>query len=118
MNTRVAAGGVSRRPNRALRALAIVSIVLGALALIDAGITLVWQEPITALIALVRQNHLSGELRKVERASPTTAEQRALSSLRDERLPDRVPRLGDAAPHSRRQPGRADRRSRAWTRAT
>ena len=45
-----------------------------------------WQEPITALIALVRQNHLSGELRKVERASPTTAEQRALSSLRDERL--------------------------------
>ncbi|MGP8242686.1 MAG: sortase [Solirubrobacteraceae bacterium] len=85
MNTRPVVGGVSRRPNRALRALAIALIIFGALALIDAGITLVWQEPITALIALVRQNHLSGELRQVERTSPTAAEQRALASLRDER---------------------------------
>jgi sortase A len=84
--THVAAGGISRRPNRALRALAIALILLGALALIDAGVTLVWQEPITALIALVRQHHLSGELRTVERASPTAAEQRALAGLRDERL--------------------------------
>jgi sortase A len=83
--TRTAAGGIDRRPNRALRTLAIALIVLGALALIDAGITLVWQEPITALIALVRQNHLSGELRTVERTSPTAAERRALASLTDER---------------------------------
>ncbi len=84
MNTRTVAGS-SRRPSRALRALAIALIVLGALALIDAGITLVWQEPITALIALVRQDRLSGELRKVERASPTLPERRTLASLTDER---------------------------------
>jgi len=85
VSTRAVVGGAGRRPNRVVRALAIALIALGALALIDAGITLVWQEPITALIALVRQHRLSGELRTVERASPTATEQRALASLRDER---------------------------------
>jgi len=100
MNTHPVAGGVSRRPARALRALAIALIALGALALIDAGITLVWQEPITALIALVRQHHLSGELRTVEHASPTAAEQRALANLRDERL--RIEYLAWAMQHHTR----------------
>jgi sortase A len=46
-----------------MRALAVGLIFLGALALIDVGVTLVWQEPISALYAKVRQDRLSGALR-------------------------------------------------------
>jgi sortase A len=70
---------------RSLRALAILLIAAGALALLDGLVTLVWQEPITALVALVRQDHLSSDLRQVERAPPTPVEQRALASLTEER---------------------------------
>ncbi len=73
------------RSSRAVRVLAVALIVVGALAVIDAGITLLWQEPISALYATIRQDHLSGELRKVERAAPTPVERRTLASLADER---------------------------------
>jgi sortase A len=75
-----------RRPAaaRALRFGAVTLIVLGVLALVDAVVTLVWQEPITALYALLEQDHLSGELRSVEHAAPTPVERRALASLSDE----------------------------------
>ena len=69
----------------ALRALAVALILLGGLALIDAGITLIWQEPISALYAKLRQDHLSGALRTVERAPPTATERRTLASLAEER---------------------------------
>ena len=69
----------------AARGLAYVLIALGALALIDAGVTLVWQEPITALYAKLRQDSLSGTLRAAERAAPTLLERRELASLPDER---------------------------------
>jgi sortase A len=76
---------VHRLSRRAMRVLALALIGLGALALIDAGITLVWQEPVSALYAKFRQDHLSGTLRAVERAAPTPLERRTLASLRDER---------------------------------
>jgi sortase A len=63
----------------------VVLIVLGALALLDAVVTLVWQEPITALYSLLEQDHLSGELRTAERAVPTPVQRQALASLSDER---------------------------------
>ncbi len=77
----------SSRPlgGRALRALAVAMIVLGALALADAVVTLVWQEPFSALYALLRQDRLSGELRSVERVPPTPTELRTLAGLADER---------------------------------
>ena len=78
----------SRRPrgrSRRLRLLAFALIAAGALALIDAAVTLVWQEPVTALIAKLRQDNLKGVLRKEEHAAPTAAEQRTLASLGDER---------------------------------
>jgi sortase A len=53
----------------------------GALALLDAGVTLVWQEPISALYAKLRQDRLSGALRRVERAPPTPSERHTLASL-------------------------------------
>ena len=74
-----------RRSSRLMRAFAVLLIIAGALALVDAGVTLVWQEPITALIAVFRQDHLNGTLREVEHATPTVAEQRTLASLGDER---------------------------------
>jgi sortase A len=70
---------------RALHVLAVVMILAGALALLDAVVTLVWQEPITALYALIRQDSLSGDLRHLERAAPTPLERRTLASLPDER---------------------------------
>jgi sortase A len=79
----------SRRPSswsvRAIRALSVVLILAGGLALLDAGVTLVWQEPLSALYAKLRQDHLSGALRTVEHAFPTPVEERALASLPDER---------------------------------
>jgi sortase A len=70
---------------RALRALSIALILLGSVALIDAAVTLVWQEPFSALYAKLRQDHLSGALQKEERAAPTAAEQRTLVGISDER---------------------------------
>jgi sortase A len=43
-----------RRVRRALRALSTILIVSGALLILDAGITLVWQEPISAVYAKVQ----------------------------------------------------------------
>jgi sortase A len=74
-----------RASRRAWRALSIAMIVLGTLALVDAGVTLVWQEPFSALYAKFRQDHLNGTLRAVERAAPNAIERRALASLPDER---------------------------------
>jgi sortase A len=69
---------------RALRVLAVALILTGSLALVDAGITLVWQEPISALYAKLRQDHLSGALGKVERTAPTAPERRTLASLAEQ----------------------------------
>jgi sortase A len=66
---------------RLLRACSTVLIVAGALMLLDAGLTLVWQEPISALIARIHQNELSGQLDRIERAGPSPVERRALRTL-------------------------------------
>jgi sortase A len=70
---------------RAARALAIVLIGAGVLALADAVITLVWEEPISALYAKLRQDNLSGTLTKVEHTAPTASEERTLVNLADVR---------------------------------
>ena len=70
---------------RAVRVLAIVLIGAGVLALVDAGVTLVWQEPFSALYAKLRQDDLSGALAKVEHSAPTPVEERALVNLADVR---------------------------------
>ncbi len=72
-------------PYRATRLLAILMIAAGALALADAGVTLVWQEPFSALYAKLRQDDLSGALAQVERAAPNAVEQRQLVNLADVR---------------------------------
>jgi sortase A len=70
---------------RAVRLLAVALIVAGGVALADAAVTLVWQEPFSALYAKLRQDHLSGALAKVEHAAPTPVEERTLVNLADVR---------------------------------
>jgi sortase A len=73
------------RPRRWLRALSTALIVLGGLALLDAGVTLVWQEPISALYARIEQSRLSGALSSVEHTPPTLLERNRLALLPDPR---------------------------------
>ncbi|TMK97099.1 MAG: class E sortase [Actinobacteria bacterium] len=66
---------------RGLRALAVGLITAGSLAMLDGIVTLVWQEPISALYTTLRQDHLSSALRRAERAPPTATERQALQSI-------------------------------------
>src|SRR5690349_1325222 len=72
-----------RRRRRVLRAAATVVAVVAALAVVDAALTLAWQEPLTALVGTVNQHRLTGELQRLERAGPTPAERRRLPALHD-----------------------------------
>lgn len=75
-----------RRPTwRLARAVSTVLIVAGGLMVLDAGLTVAWQEPITALQTRLRQNGLRDDLRRLEAARPTPLEARALAGLPDER---------------------------------
>ena len=76
------------RLRRALRAVSSVMIVAGAILLADAGLTLLWQEPVSAVYAHLQQGRLSDQLEELERTPLAPAEQRAL-----ERIPDRGRRL-------------------------
>jgi sortase A len=70
---------------RAVRALSTVLLVAGALLLVDAGLTVAWQEPVSALYARLGQDRLSGDLAELERAAPTPVAARALRELRTDR---------------------------------
>ncbi|HEY5261805.1 MAG TPA: sortase [Solirubrobacteraceae bacterium] len=74
-----------RRRPRMPTMLASLLIAVGALLLIDAGVTLVWQEPITALLAQIKQESLGADLRTLDHTQPTTAAQLALTHLHEER---------------------------------
>jgi sortase A len=68
-----------------LRGLSTILIVAGALLLVDAVLTLVWQEPVSAYLAQRQQDRLSGRLKDLERVRPTGTDQRALAALADQR---------------------------------
>jgi len=70
------------RARRALRALSSALIVAGVLLLVDAGLTVLWQEPVSALYNRLQQDRLSGRLAELWDA-PTPLEARALASLED-----------------------------------
>lgn len=69
---------------RAARVLATLLIVAGMLTLADAGVTLLWQEPISALYAQLQQESLSGDLSALDRAKPTPTAAQALAGLHEE----------------------------------
>jgi sortase A len=69
---------------RSLRALSTLLILAGVLALVDGAVTLVWQEPISALYAKFEQDHLRGTLQGIERARPDAAEHAQLVRLSEQ----------------------------------
>ena len=66
---------------RALRALSTVLIVAGALLLADAALTLLWQEPVSAVYGRIQQDQLEGQLKDLEKAPIAAVDQRALRRL-------------------------------------
>jgi sortase A len=66
---------------RALRGLSSVLIATGVLFVVDAVLTVVWQEPVTAIYGKVRQNELGGDLDKLNKAPLTPSERGVLKVL-------------------------------------
>jgi sortase A len=81
-----------RRPRRRLRALATVLMVAGALLLADAGLAVLWKEPLSSIYTLVQQGRLQGRLDALEHAPLQPAQRRAIAAL-----PDPARRLAFAA---------------------
>jgi sortase A len=77
---------------RVLRLLSTALIALGVLLLVDVAVTLLWQEPVSAVYARVEQARLAGRLEAMERDAMPPGERRVLA-----RLPEGRPRLGFAA---------------------
>ncbi len=71
------------RVRAALHALSTVLIVSGVLLLADAGLTIFWQEPLSALYNRIQQGELSGQLEGDLKGAlaPTAVERRALATL-------------------------------------
>jgi sortase A len=63
----------------ALRFLSSVLIVAGVLMLADAGLTLVWQEPVSAVVARLGQDGLADDLDALASARPSAADREALA---------------------------------------
>ena len=87
---------------RALRTFSTLLIVAGALLLADAALTLLWQEPVSALYGRVQQDRLDGRLRDLEQAPIAAIDQRALRKL------DARRRLAFAARSLKRRSGEGD----------
>jgi sortase A len=64
---------------QALRVLSVVLIVAGASLIADAVITIVWQEPFSAIYAKIVQGGLNDDLKKLDRAPLDPAERRGLN---------------------------------------
>jgi sortase A len=73
------------RARSVLRGVSTVLIAAGLLMLIDAGLTVLWQEPVTAVLGKLHQRQLGDDLDDLKAARPTPLEQRALSHLRTDR---------------------------------
>jgi sortase A len=58
-----------------------VLVVVGALLLLDAVVTLVWQEPVSALYSRLQQGRLDDRLAQLEDQRPTTVDRKVLSHL-------------------------------------
>lgn len=85
------------------RFIASVLVVTGALLIADVAITLLWQEPVSALIAHREQSRLNGQLKTLDRLS--AADERALARVRRGRL-EALARREQARVHAGRALGR------------
>jgi sortase A len=80
-------GGRERRPllRRLALDLSAVLVISGCLVVTDAVVTLVWQEPLTALIGSIRQSQLDQRLLSSQSAALSALDRQALATLRTPR---------------------------------
>jgi sortase A len=64
-----------------LRDLSAVLIISGLLLLVDAGVTLLWQEPLTAVVGLIRRSEIDQRFLSYHAAPLSSLDQRALAVL-------------------------------------
>src|SRR5437763_4327047 len=67
---------------RVIRDISSVLILSGLLLVLDAGVTLVWQEPVTAAIGLVMRSEVDQRYLSYRTAPLSNVDQHALSGLR------------------------------------
>jgi sortase A len=73
---------------RLLRDVSAVLIISGVLLLVDAGVTLLWQEPLTAAIGLVKRSEIDRRFLSYQAAPLSSLDQRALAVVRA--IPHRI----------------------------
>jgi sortase A len=84
--------------HRATRILATMLITAGLVVLVDAGLTYVWQEPLSAAYGAIKQGQAEDQLNQLESQYPTPADLAAISGVRGNAAKARV--LADRfAPH-------------------
>jgi sortase A len=69
------------RRSRLATVLASLLVALGVLVLADAAVTLLWQEPISALLAQLKQESLGSDLRTLDAAAPSRSAKFELARL-------------------------------------
>lgn len=69
---------------RVLRAVSTVLIAAGVLLILDAGATVAWQEPLSAVYAKITQDRLASELDRISVADLSAAQRDALRTLHTE----------------------------------
>jgi sortase A len=67
--------------HRLLRIVSIMLITAGLVVLADAGLTLVWQEPLSAAYGSFKQGQAADQLNKLESQYPTPADLEAISGV-------------------------------------
>src|SRR5438105_13900020 len=67
---------------RLVRDISSVLIISGVLLLLDAGVTLVWQEPITAVVAMIKRGDINRRFLSFHAAPLTNLDLHALLTLR------------------------------------
>lgn len=75
----------ARRRHRLLRDVSLVLIISGALLLADAAVTLLWQEPLTAVIALIKRSEIDNRFLSYRAAPLSEVDHRALDAMRSVR---------------------------------
>ena len=78
------AQAIGRRRGRLARALANALILIGILFLLDVVVTMLWQEPLTAIYASIEQGELHGALKRLESGIPSEALAAQLALVHDE----------------------------------
>lgn len=66
---------------RLIRDISSVLIIAGLLIVIDAGVTVAWQEPVTAVIATIERAHIDQRFLSFKTVPLTAAQRRALQSI-------------------------------------